>query len=54
MRKLSAFNFISLDGYFEGPKGDISWHTHGAEENEFAAEMLKAGSILLFPSFRRG
>jgi len=37
MRKVSAFNFVTLNGYFKGPKGDISWHRHGAEENEYAA-----------------
>jgi len=48
MRKVGVFNFITLNGYFKGPKGDISWHKHGAEENEYAVEMLKAGSTLLF------
>ena len=48
MRKLNVFNFITLNGYFEGPKRDISWHKHGAEENEYAVEGLKSGSILLF------
>lgn len=48
MRKLSVFNFISLDGYFEGPKGDISWHRHGEEETEFAVEAQKSGHNLLF------
>jgi dihydrofolate reductase len=49
MRKLIVFNFVTLDGYFEGPKkGDISWHRHGAEENAYAAEGLKSGSTLLF------
>ena len=48
MRKLSVFNFITLHGYFAGPNGDISWHRHGAEENAYAAEGLKAGSTLLF------
>jgi dihydrofolate reductase len=49
MRKLVAFNFITLDGYFEGPeKGDISWHKHGKEENEFSAKMLTLESTLLF------
>jgi dihydrofolate reductase len=48
MRKLVAFNFITLNGYFKGPNGDIGWHRHGAEENEYAAEMLKFGSTLLF------
>jgi dihydrofolate reductase len=48
MGKLSIFNFITLDGYFEGPNRDISWHRHGPEENEYAAEMLKYGATLLF------
>ena len=48
MRKVSVFNFITLDGYFKGPKGDISWHRHGAEENEYAAEGLSSESTLLF------
>jgi dihydrofolate reductase len=48
MRKVTVFNFITLDGYFKGPKGDISWHRHGPEENEYAAENLKYGGTLLF------
>lgn len=48
MRKLNAFNFITLNGYFEGAKGDISWHRHGVEENAYAAEGLKSESTLLF------
>lgn len=49
MRKVTVFNFVTLDGYFEGPKkGDISWHKHGAEENEYAVEGIKSESILLF------
>jgi dihydrofolate reductase len=48
MRKVSVFNFISLNGYFEGPNSDISWHRHGVEENEYAVESLKSGNTLLF------
>ncbi len=49
MRTLSAFIFVTLDGYFEGPKkGDISWHRHGPEENAYALEGLKSGSTLVF------
>jgi hypothetical protein len=25
MRKLSVFNSVTLDGYFTGANGDISW-----------------------------
>ena len=49
MRKISVFNFATLNGYFEGPKkADISWHMHGGEENEYSVEMLKSGNTLLF------
>ncbi len=48
MRKVSAFNFVTLNGYFEGPKGDTSWHKHGGEEAEYSAESLKSGNTLLF------
>ena len=48
MGKLGAFNFVTLNGYFKGPKEDISWHKHGAEESEYAAEGSKSGSTLLF------
>jgi len=48
MRKITAFNFITLDGYFEGLNHDISWHRHGAEENDYAAQKLQTGNVLLF------
>ena len=48
MPTLSVFNLISIDGYFKGPNGDISWHNHDAETSKFAVESLKAGNILLF------
>jgi dihydrofolate reductase len=48
MGKLTVFNFATLNGYFEGPNRDLSWHKHGAEENEYAGEMLKSGNTLLF------
>ena len=48
MRKLTVFNFVTLNGYFEGPKREISWHRHGAEESEYAVEGLKSGNTLLF------
>lgn len=48
MAKLSVFNFASLNGYYKGPNGDISWHRHGAEEAEFSAESMQSKNILLF------
>ena len=48
MRKLTVFNFITLNGFYKGPNEDISWHKHGEEESAFAAEGSKSGSVLLF------
>jgi len=46
--KLSVFNFMTLNGYYKGPNGEINWHQHGGEEAEYSAESLKAESMLLF------
>lgn len=48
MRKLTTFQFISLNGFYKGVKEDISWHRHGSEENEYSADSLQPGNILLF------
>ena len=38
----------SLDGYFEGADGDISWHNVDAEFNEFAIQQTGEFGALLF------
>lgn len=48
MRKLNVFNFVTLNGFFEGPNHDISWHRHGGEENKFSDDALQSEGILLF------
>lgn len=53
MRKLTAFNFITLNGYYKGPNGDISWHVHNAhnqdtEESNLAEKGANSGNTLLF------
>lgn len=48
MAKLISFVFVTLDGYYKGPGEDISWHRHGREENEYAAEGLRSEGTLLF------
>jgi dihydrofolate reductase len=48
MRKLFMFNLITLDGFFEGPNKDISWHNVDAEFNDYAIEMLNSLDMLLF------
>ena len=48
MRKLLVFNLMTLDGYFEGPNRDISWHNVDAEFNEYAIDMLNSVDTLIF------
>ena len=51
MRKLHVFNQITLDGYFSGPNGDISWAhktPDDSEWNNFVAENATGGGELLF------
>jgi dihydrofolate reductase len=48
MRLLNVFNFLSLNGFYKGPNGDIGWHRHGEEESEFSREGAGSGSTLLF------
>src|SRR5690349_8666241 len=48
MRKVFLFNMITLDGFFEGPNQDISWHNVDEEFNEFAINQLNEIDTLLF------
>ena len=48
MRKLFLFNMVTLDGFFEGPNQDISWHTVDEEFNDFAIQQLNEIGTLLF------
>ena len=49
MRKLTVFNFMTLNGFYKGPNEDISWHKNNDEEKDaFASDASKSGSVLLF------
>ena len=48
MRKLTVFNFVTLNGFYKGPKEDTSWHRHGGEESAYSARMLQLGNTLVF------
>ena len=48
MRKLFSFNLITLDGFFEGPNQDISWHNVDEEFNEFAIAQLDTIGTIVF------
>ena len=48
MGKLTSFTFITLNGFFKGPKEDTSWHRHGGEAAEYANDASSSNGILLF------
>jgi dihydrofolate reductase len=48
MRKLFSFNMVSLDGFFEGPNQDITWHNVDEEFNQFAIEQISSVDTYLF------
>jgi len=48
MGKLVMFNFVSLDGFFAGPNGEIDWHVVDDEFNKFALAQLDSADGLLF------
>lgn len=48
MRRLTVFNLVSIDGYFAGPDGDISWHNVDEEFQEVANAASNSGNTLLF------
>ena len=50
MAKVIVFNSVSIDGYFTGPDGDLSW-AHRADDpewNEFIGGNAKGDARLLF------
>jgi dihydrofolate reductase len=49
LQKLLVFNQVTLDGYFTGPNGDLSWaHKQDPEWDKFVADNAKGGGTLLF------
>ena len=49
MRKVFLFMMTTLDGYFEGPDHDISWHNAGSKEfAEFVNDQLDETDTLVF------
>ena len=49
MRRVVVFNSVTLDGYFSGPNGDISWaHKNDPEWNAFVADNSTGGGVLVF------
>ena len=48
MRKIIVSNMASLDGYFDGPNGELDWHIVNKELLDYAEDMLNSVDIILF------
>ncbi|HVC58680.1 MAG TPA: dihydrofolate reductase family protein [Candidatus Acidoferrales bacterium] len=48
MRKIMLYMMVSLDGFFEGPKHDLSWHNVDKEFNKFAIGQMKEVDLIIF------
>lgn len=48
MRQANFFVTLSLDGYFEGPNHDLSWHNVDDEFNEFVIDQLNEADLFIY------
>ncbi|HEY4147690.1 MAG TPA: dihydrofolate reductase family protein [Chitinophagaceae bacterium] len=48
MRKLIVSNLVTLDGFFEGPKGELDWFNVDEEFFEYAREMLNSVDAIVY------
>ncbi len=51
MRKITTFTFVSVDGFYAGPHGQIDWfkrNSKDAEYDRFAQEGSESGGTLIF------
>jgi len=48
MRSLKSFIVTSLDGFYEGPNGELDWMTVDEEFNDFAVRQLDEAATLGF------
>ncbi len=51
MRKISVFNFVSVDGFFAGPYGELDWFALIKKDDEYdkySRQGKKSGSTLIF------
>ncbi len=48
MRKIRFQMLVTLDGFYQGPNGEIDWHTVDEEFNEYAINNLNQVDTLIF------
>ena len=47
-RKIISQIMVSIDGFIEGPDGEINWHNVDEEYNEYASGLLNSADAILF------
>jgi dihydrofolate reductase len=48
MKKIIVSNYVTLDGFFAGPQGEIDWFVWNEETVEYSKELLQAIDTILF------
>jgi dihydrofolate reductase len=48
MRRIVMFNWITADGYFAGPSGDLDWVVADEEQAKMAANDILGFDTVLF------
>ncbi len=48
MRKIIVSNYVTLDGFFAGPNGEIDWFVWDTETAKYSKELLKSIDTILF------
>jgi dihydrofolate reductase len=48
MKKLTVFNFITLNGFYKDSDNGIGWHNHDRDGDDHAADAMRTKSTLLF------
>lgn len=48
MRKIIVSNYVSLDGFFAGPNGEIDWFVWDEETAEYSKELMGTIDTILF------
>ena len=48
MRRIVMFNWVSADGYFAGPSGDLNWVVPDEEQAKMAARDISRFATVLF------
>ena len=48
MHTLASFIFASLDGFYEGPNGELDWPIVDQEFNDFATRQLDEADVIAF------